>query len=92
MTGGLARRGHTNNKPTGFILPAPFRNGQGHAVSLDGLSDGKPLLLRPSFHIALCLCGLGIVSLGIMLFCLPFDLFTQGSKLRVKVQRVFIPN
>jgi len=90
MTGSIASQ--DESKPTGFIIPAPFRNSQVYVVSTKGLKHGKPLLLRLSFHLALILCGLGIVSLGIILFCLPLDFPSHRSKLRVKIQRVFIPN
>ena len=98
-TGGITWHENGNHKPTGFILPAPFRNGEIHAVSIQRLNHGKTLILKPWFHIALCLCGLGIVSIGIIIFCFPVDVGPRdqgsnpgSSKLKIKIQRVFIPN
>jgi hypothetical protein len=71
-------------------LPKPFKNGELIGVSIDGLKNGKPLLLQPWFHIVLCYMGLGIISVAIMMFCSPLDIFNKAGQVRVKVQRVIL--
>jgi hypothetical protein len=74
--GDTDRPGKKYNEPTAIIKPVPFKIGQDLAVSING---GKSLLVNKYFHIALCLCGLSVVSLGITIFCLPFDVYKDRS-------------
>jgi len=63
-----------------YTIPG-FKNDDMVIVCTDNTFKGFEWYLQPSFHIALCLVGLGGISVGIIMFRLP-SMNAQGVKLK----------